>query len=212
MIKNNNHNQGTITGPKKTVSVKAVIGYMGFLFAIFVTFMVWFRYSNFSPLADWYDKGITIQKVDIRSLFNSKVTSGSTVTGNIELKITEQQIIDAAGVDKTSFPLKKAKLKVVPAGIEIEGKMSDKIWDFMMVKITLKPVVKDDAVSFDIEKIEASGVQAPPKITDLITPKIDYIFANLLPKDKLFKVTQVYAMQGFLLIDGEKVVVAVPAS
>ena len=212
MTRNNDYNEGGVSGPKKTVSVRAVLLYMAFLFAIFVTFMIWFRYSNFSPLVEYYNKDIYLPKVDIRSLYSSKITSGATVAGNIELKITEQQIIDAAGVEKASFPLKKAKLKVVPAGIEIEGKMSEKIWDFMTVKITLKPVVKDDSVAFDIEKVEASGVQAPPKITDLISPKIDYIFANLLPKNKAMKVTQVYSMQGFLRIEGEQVVVAAPVN
>lgn len=211
MTRNNDQNPEVVAGPKKTISVGAVLGYMAFLFAIFVTFMIWFRYSNFSPLADWYQKGISIDKVDLRSVFNDKANSESA-SNTVEIKITEEQLSEAAAVSKSSFPLKKATLKIVPAGVEIEGKMTDKIWDFMTVKITLKPVIKDDAVSFEIAKIEASGVQAPPKVTDLITPKIDYIFANLLPKNAHLKVTNVYSMQGFLRVEGEKVSAAAPVN
>jgi hypothetical protein len=211
MTRNNDHNLEIATGPKRTISVGAVLGYMAFLFAIFVTFMIWFRYSNFSPLAYWYEKGITVQKVDLRSMFNDKVNTDSA-SNSVEIKITEAQLAEAAAVSKSSFPLKKATLKIIPTGVEIEGKMSDKIWDFMTVKITLKPVIKDDVVSFDITKIEAAGVQAPPKVTDLISPKIDSIFANLFPKNAHLKVTNVYSMQGFLLVEGEKVAAAAPVN
>ncbi|MEI7792251.1 MAG: hypothetical protein WCI57_02065 [Candidatus Berkelbacteria bacterium] len=211
MTRNSDQNSQIVAGPKKTISVGAVLGYMAFLFLIFVTFMIWFRYSNFSPLADWYEIGIKVQKVDLRSMFNDKANSDSA-SNKVEMKVTEEQLAEAAAVTKSSFPLKKASLKIVPAGVEVEGKMTDKIWDFMTVKITLKPIIKDDAVSFDIIKIEASGVQAPPKVTDLITPKIDYIFANLLPKNAHLKLTNVYSMQGFLRIEGEKVAAEVPVN
>ena len=212
MTRNNDENLIGVAGPKKTISVKAVLLYMLFLFAIFVTFMIWFRYSNFSPLADYYQKGIAITKVNLRTLFSDKVSADKTAGSKVEIKVTEQQLSDAASVTKPSFPLKKASLKIVPAGVQISGKMPDAIWDFMTVEITLLPVVKDDVVTFEIKEIKAAGVQAPPKITDIVTPEINNIFSYALPKNKELKITDVYSMQGFLRIEGEKVAVEAPVN
>jgi len=212
MTRNKDENLAGVIGPKQTISVKAVLLYMLFLFAIFVTFMIWFRYSNFSPLADYYQKGIAITKVNLRSLFSDKVSTNAIPGSKVEIKVTEQQLSDSASVTKPSFPLKKASLKIFPTGVQISGKMSDAIWDFMTVEVTLLPVVKDGVVTFEIKEIKAAGVQAPPKVTDLIAPEITNIFSYALPKNKELKITDVYLMQGFLRIEGEKVAAAAPVN
>lgn len=187
--------------PKSSVSLTAVFVFLFIILAIFVSFLFYLRFSNISPLADFFHRNSANLGQNLENYFKTETTiqSGPTVS----MKITEAQISEAIGVDKSGFPLKSPSLSVRPEGVILTGKTSNYFWG-IGIEAILTPKIVLGELQFDIKSIKAAGVQAPPQIADSLSPKLNDLFANLLPTDSGVTLSDVHPMVGYLLLEGKK--------
>ena len=188
--------------PKQTVTVRMVFVFLGGILAMFVLFLVYLRYSNFSPLADYYTKKEQSKIPTLSSYLTIKLDNhlaGETVT----LKIVDTQLAEVIGISNPTFPLKKAKLSIDDAGVHITGKTSNSIFG-LNVEVLLVPKAQNKKLIFLIQDIKAGGVTAPSKVAYSVTPLISSAFEKVLPVGYNLNVSAARTIPQYLVIDVEK--------
>ena len=188
--------------PKQTVTVRMVFVFLGVIFAMFVLFLVYLRYSNFSPLANYYTKK---EQAKIPTLTNYlTIKLGNHLAGEtVQLKIVDTQLADVVGVSNPTFPLKKAKLSIDDTGVHITGRTSNSIFG-LNTDVLLEPRAQNKKLVFSIKEIKAGGVTAPQKVVYSISPLISDSFSKVLPTNYNLNVSAARTIPQYLVIDVEK--------
>jgi len=182
--------------PRETVTLWEVFGLLAFLLIAIVGTLFYLRYSKYSILADFFHK--PIPSLSIESIL---ARDGNKAVGDkVELKITESELNELAGIASGDMPLKKPDLKITENGVIVTGKYGN-AWLGVPVEAIIIPKAQNGKINFEIKEIKAAGVAAPPKIKDQIQPIISQKFAGLFAGKKI-NVTDARAMTGFLLIEG----------
>lgn len=191
---------------KDSVSLTGVFVFLIIFFLLMASFLVYLRYSNISPLYDFYHKNVA-NNFNLSEYFSASANTELNLSDSVktaDIKITEAQLSDTIGVTNETFPLKKATLKIDADGVKISGKTGNSIFG-MKLDILLVPEVKDGKVTFSVKKIETLGVPAPAKVVDSLSPQIQSLFTNAIPASKDLRATGVRSMVGYLLVTVEKI-------
>lgn len=187
--------------PKESISLKAVFIFLGFIFILLASMLVYLRFSSWSPFYDYYAKK-TPANLSFSDLFNKTKSSKPGVKA-IDMKITETDLAEALGIGKSDFPLKKATLVIKPEGIILSGKTSTAFWG-IPVEVTSVPIVRNGKLFIQIKGIKAGGVVAPPKIADSLSPKINTLFYQAFSAFDNLKVTEARTSVGFVMLEVEE--------
>ncbi|MCX6809091.1 MAG: hypothetical protein NTW50_05520 [Candidatus Berkelbacteria bacterium] len=186
--------------PKETVTLLSVFAFLGFIFLLLGSFLFYLRFSGYSPLADYYAKMKAGEKVNIESMLATKI--GKPVTGKkVEIQVSESELNSSLDLTTQITAIKKPVLKITANGIVLSGRTAAAFWG-VSVSATIKPEVKNSMIKYEVTKIEAAGVQAPPKIADPLKSSLNLLLYNALPVEKNITVTEIRTMSGYLLIDG----------
>lgn len=204
MIRNNKEKltieAPVMTRPKETISVTAVFVFLALLFLIFSSFIIYLRYSNFSPLANLYALKPDIKLEDQLPLSLQLKQSKNT---NLELTITEREFCSLAGVYSDDFPLKNATCFIKPEGVTVSGKTSDKFWS-PKLDILIRPKAENDKLVFEIKEAKIWGVSAPESLANPIFKDLNSRLLQVLPDSDNVKVSEVRSMVGYIRVEGEK--------
>lgn len=182
--------------PKESISLTAVFIFLGFIFVLLISMLIYLRFCSWSPFYDFYNKK-TVPTTSLVDLFNK---TKSTSLKTVELKISEADLSATAGVNRSDFPLKNAVLKIKPEGIIVSGKTSSAFWG-IPVDITLVPVTGNGKLLIQIKEIRASGVVAPPKISQQLTPKVNTIFSQTISGFDNLNIKEARTSVGFMILE-----------
>lgn len=180
-----------VTRPQESISLKAVLIFLLFIFAILVSFLFYLRYSGYSPFADRYRA----------NSLNINTQSAWPAKNRLELTVLQADLAKAIGVEKESFPLKDASLEIKPEGIIVSGKIKPHFWS-LRIDVVLLPVVKEGKLNFEIKEIKAMGVSVPKKIADAISGNLLSILSAYAPTT--MKISEARLLVGRIILELEK--------
>jgi hypothetical protein len=187
--------------PKESISLTAVLIFLGSIFLLLVIMLFYLRFSSWSPFSDYFSKK-KLPNYSLIDLFN-KEKSNSPTLQTVEIKITEDDLSKSIGVSEGSFPLKKSSLKIKPEGIIISGKTSSGFWG-VPVDVLFESKVGGGKLTFNLKEIKAAGVVAPPKISNTLTPKMSSIFYQGFSSLDKLKVKEARTLVGYMIVEVEK--------
>lgn len=188
---------------KETVTVRAVLFFLGFLFAILVLFLFYLRYSNFSPLAEIYHKKPEVPEVNLTQKVVEKTRE--TESGQkFQLKVTDAELADAAATNSSSFPLKDGSIKITSSGLKVAGKTKNTVIG-IGVSLLIVPKVENGKIAYEMTEIKAGGVTAPGAIREPIASALDQKLATLLPLQKNYTIESLFLYDGYLIINATKI-------
>jgi len=188
--------------PKQTVTVRMVFIFLSVILAMFILFLFYLRYSNFSPLAGYYTKKEQSKIPTLSSYLTIKL--GNHLSGEtVQLKIIDTQLAEVVGISNPTFPLKKAKLSIDDTGVHVSGKTSNSIFG-LNTEVLLEPRAQNGKLVFSIKEIKAGGVTAPSKIVYAISPLISSAFEKVMPVNYNLDVTAARTIPQYLVVDVEK--------
>lgn len=186
--------------PKETISATAVFIFLTLLFLIFSSFIVYLRYSSFSPLVSLYTLKSDIKLEDQLPL-SLQLKQSKNI--NLELTITEIDFCSLIGIYSSDFPLKNSICSIKPDGITVSGKTSDKFWS-PKLDILVTPKAENEKLVFEIKKAKIWGVSAPSSLANPIFDNLNKRLVKVLPESDNVKVTGVHSMVGYIRVEGEK--------
>lgn len=198
--KQKNDEEETCEIPKESISLTAVLVFLGFIFVLLAGMLFYLRYSSWSPFADIFQKKIP-QSIGFSDLYNKNKNQSGGETA--EIKITEDALAQSVGVTNPDFPLKKPILSIKPEGILISGKTSTSFLG-VPIDVLFEPKVENDKLVFSIKEIKAGGVIAPPKISNSLTPKMNGIFKNAFTGSENLTIVSVRTLVRYLIIEVKK--------
>lgn len=186
---------------KESVTLTGVFVFLGLIFLILVSFMVYLRFSNWSPFASFYQSA-AVAPVSFLDQYNQQKSLAPT-SKTADIKVTEDNLSQMINLSGSNFPLKNPSLKITPDGVDINGKTSNFFWG-VSVDVILVPKVGGGKMIFNVKEIKAAGVVAPPKISDPLNSQISPLFNDAFSGLNQLKVDDVHCMVGYLLLTVEK--------
>lgn len=184
--------------PKESISLTAVLVFLGIVFALLLIMVFYLRFSSWSPLSGYYLKK-KLPDFSIADVFNREKTQSPSLK-EVDLTITEEELAKSINITGSDFPLKKPSLKIKPEGIVISGKTSSGFWG-VPVEVVFEPKVGGGMLLFNIKEIKAAGVVAPPKIADSLTPKMNSVFYNAFSGLDNLKITGARTLVGYMILE-----------
>ncbi|MFA7253194.1 MAG: hypothetical protein WC107_01420 [Patescibacteria group bacterium] len=185
--------------PKPTLSVTSVIIILAALLLVCSGFLFFLKFNNV-----FKDFRFTKDNINKPSVFQTIKSNIDDIQGpDVFLKITEDQLAEAIGVEDVDFPIQKAKLSITNDGIILNGKSSNSIFG-LNLEVKALPRAENGKIMIDINEITAAGIKAPPKIADPLKDQINTLVANNIPGQDELKVEEIKSNPGFLLLSGTK--------